>query len=225
MTTRSRAPRIKPKAGYHHGDLRRQLVAAARRLVDGEGADAFRLADAATLAGVSAAAPYRHFRDRQALLEAVADDGFEQLSERSSTAASEHEEGSLEAVSALGEAYIEFARGNPNVFRLMFSPAHHESNANPEPDVSDAGKAAYDVLVRHVATHLDLAPDAPPVLGTALSLWMYVHGFASLLIDEQLGVGRLEIDVPTMLRANGARMLEAFVDGPSRAASRRAEKR
>lgn len=221
MTTRSRAPRIKPKAGYHHGDLRRQLVAAARRLVDGEGADAFRLGDAAALAGVSAAAPYRHFRDRQALLAAVADDGFVRLSGRLDAAASEHERGSVKAIAAIGEAYIEFAASDSNVFRLMFSSCHDEPSTDPA--VSDAGKAAYDVLVRHVAAHLDLSVDAPPVLGTALSLWMYVHGFAALLIDEQLGVGRLEIDVPTMLRANTARLLEAFVEGPSPTVSQRSE--
>ena len=63
MSSHPCAPRIKPKAGYHHGDLRRQLVVATRRLIDRDGVDAFRLADAAKLAGVSAAAPYRHFQD------------------------------------------------------------------------------------------------------------------------------------------------------------------
>ena len=209
VTTGSRAPRIKPKAGYHHGDLRRQLVVASGRLIDHRGADAFKLADAAALAGVSAAAPYRHFRDRQALLAAVADDGFERLSARAETAVAVHVGGSIEAVCAIGEAYIAFARDNPNVFRLMFSPAHDEG-AGSGP--SEAGASAYEVLVRQVALHLAMAPDSPPVLGTALSLWMYVHGFASLLIDEQLGVGRLEIDVPAMLRANGTSLLTAFAE-------------
>ena len=206
MPARDRAPRVKPKAGYHHGDLRRQLVVAGWRLVGREGADAFRLADAAKLAGVSPAAPYRHFRDRQALLAAVADEGFARLGARAAAAVERHEGGSLEAVCAVGSAYIDFARDEPNVFRLMFAPHEGAGDDGPSPE----GAAAYEVLIGQVAAHLGLAPDAPEVLATALSLWMYVHGFASLLIDDQLGVGRLEIDVATMLRANGARMLEAF---------------
>ena len=210
MPTRARAPRIKPKAGYHHGDLRRQLVAAARRLVERDGADGFRLADAAALAGVSAAAPYRHFRDRDALLMAVSDDGFERLAARAIEAARDREEGSVEAICAVGGAYIGFARSDSNLFRLMFAP--HEGDASGSPSgPTPAGVAAYDVLVRQVAAHLALDADAPPVLGTALSLWMFVHGFASLLIDDQLGVGRLEIDVEAMLLANARRMLGAFV--------------
>ena len=207
MPPRPRAPRVKPKAGYHHGDLRRQLVVAGWRLVHREGADAFRLADAAKLAGVSAAAPYRHFRDRQALLAAIADEGFERLGARASAAVEAHAPGSLDAVCAVGGAYIDFAREETHVFRLMFAPHDGASGDGPSPE----GAAAYDVLIGQVAAHLGLAPDAPPVLATALSLWMYVHGFASLLVDDQLGVGRLEIDVAAMLRANGARMLEAFV--------------
>ena len=207
MPPRPRSPRIKPKAGYHHGDLRRQLVIAGRRLIEREGADAFRLADAAKLAGVSPAAPYRHFKDRGALLEAVADDGFTSLAERATAAVADHERGSLDAVCAVGGAYIDFARAQPNVFRLMFAPLPGAHGDGP----SVEGAAAYGVLIEQVAAHLDMDADAPPVLGTALSLWMFVHGFASLLVDDQLGVGRLEIDVAAMLRANGARMLEAFV--------------
>ena len=206
MRSPARAPRIKTKAGYHHGDLRRQLVFASRRLIDRHGVDAFRLADAAKLAGVSAAAPYRHFADRLALLAAVADDGFERLELVASDAVADHEAGSVDAVCALGLAYIDFARANPNVFRLMFGP---EEQAGRE--VPKEGTGGYDVLIRQVAAHLELPGDSPPVLGTALSLWMYVHGFASLLIDDKLGIGRLEIDIPAMVRANTAPMLHAFV--------------
>ena len=208
MSPRPRSPRIKPKAGYHHGDLRRQLVVATRRLIDRHGVDAFRLADAAKLAGVSAAAPYRHFEDRQALLAAVADDGFERLGALSTEAVAAHALGSVDAVCALGCAYIAFARANPNVFRLMFGPDEGQRGDGP----SEEGAIAYNVLTEQVTVHLSLPPDSPPVLGTALSLWMYVHGFASLLIDEQLGVGRLEVDIEAMVRANTRQMLGAFTN-------------
>jgi len=215
MTTRPRAKRIKPKAGYHHGDLRRQLVAAARRLIDKQGHDVFRLADAAALAGVSAAAPYRHFKDRDALLMAAAEDGFDRLAAQATEAAGEWPGGSVEAICAIGKAYIGFAADNPYLFRLMFGPdsgtrTHKADGAGPQ------GAAAYQVLIRHVATNLQLAPQAPPVLGTALSLWMYVHGFASLLIDDKLGVGQLDIDIDRMLIANTRHMLGAFLSDAAR---------
>ena len=206
MSPRTRAPRITPKAGYHHGDLRRQLVVAARRLIDADGVDAFRLADAAKLAGVSAAAPYRHFQDRHALLAAVADDGFARLGARATEASAAHAAGGIDAICGIGLAYIDFARANPNVFRLMFGPEEAADGI-----VEEEAALAYDVLVRQVAAHLALAEDAPAVLATALSLWMYVHGFASLLIDDKLGVGRLEFDVAAMVRKNTAPMLRAFL--------------
>jgi len=211
MTTRPRAQRIKAKAGYHHGDLRRQLVLAAWRLIDRHGVDGFRLADAAALAGVSAAAPYRHFQDRDALLLAVSDEGFERLGAQLGEAARAHADGSVDAICATGVAYIAFARGQPHLFRVMFSD-HADTSGQEAGEPTAAGAAAYAVLVRQVAASLSLEADAPATLGTALSLWMLVHGFASLLIDEQLGVGRLEIDIEAMVRANTRQMLGAFTN-------------
>lgn len=210
MTRKPRVPRIKPKAGYHHGDLRQQLVIATRRLVDRDGAENFKIADASALANVSAPAVYRHFRDREAILEAVSDDGFERLAQQAGDAAGAFETGSIEAICAVGCAYIGFAQSHPNIFRLLFAPRDKQASDGVTTGPSSAGSAAYNVLLTQVAKHLQLDHENSQVLATALSLWMYVHGFASLQIDEKLGVGRMQVDVDMMVRANTLGMLGAF---------------
>lgn len=211
MICKPRASRIKPKKGYHHGDLRHQLVLATRRLVDRDGAPKFKIADASALANVSAPAAYRHFRDREAMLQAVSDDGFERLAQQADDAGGAFATGSVEAICAVGIAYIGFAQSNSNVFRLMFAPRVNEESDPVTHGPSSAAAAAYNVLLMQVAVHLQLDQESPPVLGTALSVWMYVHGFASLLIDEKLGVGNLQVDVDSMVQSNTIRMLTAFV--------------
>ncbi|HET8576665.1 MAG TPA: helix-turn-helix domain-containing protein, partial [Methylomirabilota bacterium] len=102
-------PARRRRGRYHHGDLPRALVAAAVSLVEREGVDALTLRGAARKAGVSQAAPYRHFADKQALLAAVAEEGFKALSEAMRRASAPHEGDPLGRFRALGEAYVEFA--------------------------------------------------------------------------------------------------------------------
>lgn len=211
MPSKARSPRIKPKTGYHHGDLRHQLVLATRRLVDRDGADKFKIAEASALANVSAPALYRHFRDRQAILEAVSDDGFERLALQTGDASGSFRLGSIEAICAVGSAYIGFAQSNPNVFKLMFAARNKPKSGSIVLEPSSLESTAYNVLLTQVAAYLQLDEESQQVLQTALSLWMYVHGFASLLIDEKLGSARLPVDIDLMVRLNAQKMLEAFI--------------
>src|SRR5258706_16100220 len=98
------------KAAYHHGDLRPALLRAAEDVMGKQGLEALTLRDVARRAGVSHNAPYRHFKDRNALLAALAEDGFRALGK-----ALEGKSGSL-----MGEAYVRFGLANPARFRLMF---------------------------------------------------------------------------------------------------------
>lgn len=110
------------KAGsrpYHHGDLQRALVDAGRRLLEREGSAALSLRAVAREAGVSAAAPYHHFKDRAALLYAVAHEGHVALNDAVQTAFETSEPGQPRIV-AVGVAYVSFALANPALFRLMF---------------------------------------------------------------------------------------------------------
>ena len=105
---------------YHHGDLRRALVEAAERILENEGPSALSLRAVAREAGVSAAAPYHHFKDKNELLAAIAQEGFELLAQAMREGAA-HEEDPRRRLNALGVAYVRFARDNPALYNLMYS--------------------------------------------------------------------------------------------------------
>lgn len=171
------------KPPYHHGDLPRALVAAATRLIeDGAGAQVT-LRAAAEAAGVSIAAPYRHFESREALLAAVLIEGFHELTrcmEDARAAATEP----LAALAATGLAYVRFAADRPALYRLMFSPACDKAAF---PELMDAGHASLAVLqdsVRGARQQLGITDEA--VARVALSGWSLTHGLASLYVDGLL---------------------------------------
>ena len=105
---------------YHHGNLKEVLLEAARKLIEEHGAFGFSLTEAARLAGVSPAAPYRHFRDRDALLAEVAKSGFDRFAARLDMAWNNGVPTPLSAFDALGKAYLAFAREEPASYAVMF---------------------------------------------------------------------------------------------------------
>ena len=106
--------------GYHHGNLREALIAAARRLIAEHGPQGFTLNEASRTAGVSPSAPYRHFRDRNALIEATAEEGFNLFRERL-LAATAGVASPYEALHRMGAAYYAFALDEPGFYQAMFS--------------------------------------------------------------------------------------------------------
>jgi AcrR family transcriptional regulator len=161
---------------YHHGDLPAALVQAARALLAEGGAEALSLRGVARRAGVSAMAPYRHFPDKEALLAAVAADGFRDLAVVLETA-----DGSAPPGSALleqGVAYVGFACAHPALFRLMFGPPR----SGPHPALKRDEGRAYQVLAARVAAE---TPE-PLRQSRTLACWSVVHGLASLIIDGQI---------------------------------------
>src|ERR1700677_5187933 len=106
--------------GYHHGNLREALIRAALELIAKKGAAGFTFAEAARFAGVSPAAPYRHFRDREELLANVALRGFEQFEAALARAWDEGRPEALAALDRLGKAYLEFAGAQPAYYSAMF---------------------------------------------------------------------------------------------------------
>lgn len=173
-----------PKAGYHHGDLARALVVAATRLVESGGSSQLTLRAAARTAGVSVAAPYRHFADREALLAAVLVEGFLQLAKRTE-AARRAAPDPLSALAATGLAYVQFAAAHPRTYRLMFGP---ECDKSRHPALMEAGHAALGVLLQAVADCAAaglLRPDAD-AQQVALAGWSLTHGLASLHVDGLL---------------------------------------
>lgn len=121
------------RATYHHGDLRHALINASVQLVLETGSEAFTLKDASRIAGVSVAAPYRHFSDKAELLFEVAEESFRMMGRAMEKALAGKELGTVEAITIQGQTYVQFAGRYPNLFRLMFG--QHESR--PEMDLSE----------------------------------------------------------------------------------------
>jgi len=131
----SKQPANRDSRPYHHGDLRRALIEAGRGLLERDGIAALSLRAVAREAGVSAAAPYHHFKDRAALLEAIAHEGNVALHEAIRTAFDSAEPGQRRIVE-VGVAYVGFALANPALYRLMFDTSrmydHYPDASEPE---------------------------------------------------------------------------------------------
>ena len=170
-----------PRRGYHHGNLREALVTAALELIAAKGPAGFTVAEAARLAGVSPAAPYRHFRDADALLAEVATRGFDRLADSMDAAFKAGRARPVAAFEAAGRAYLDFARTQPAYYAAMFdsrlSPGEHAA-------LHAASERAFMVL-RDAADLVTAAmPKAvrPPALMMALHAWTMAHGIASLFV-------------------------------------------
>lgn len=168
------------RAHYHHGDLRAHLIETVRVLVEEKGADGFSISEAARRAGVSSAAPYKHFNDRSEIVREVALAGIDRMRDQMQMAADTAPAGHLTRITALGITYANFARTEPGVFRLMFglTKGHDE-----DPEIKARGEACSDIVKREVRAVL---PDGTPqevIDQRALMLHMFVHGHAFLEID------------------------------------------
>jgi AcrR family transcriptional regulator len=164
---------------YHHGNLKEALLRAALELIAKKGPAGFTFAEAARWAGVSPAAPYRHFRDRDELLASVALRGFEQFEAALARAWDDGRPDLFTALDRLGKAYLAFARNEPAYYSAMF-----EAGVPPDisPELRLAGERAFGVL-RGVAERLcALIPpqSRPPSLMLALHIWALAHGVAAL---------------------------------------------
>ncbi|MBI2527927.1 MAG: TetR/AcrR family transcriptional regulator [Candidatus Rokubacteria bacterium] len=191
---RKRPGRLRPghrRKSYHHGDLRRALLDAARELVQTAGAEALTLRAAARLAGVSQAAPYRHFADKRTLLAAVAEEGFRALTEAMRQATAMQSGDPLSRFRALGLSYVGFAVDHPAHFRVMFGRETADKAAHP--GLREAAEETFAVLVDALTEcqRAGLARPGDPA-ELAISAWAAVHGLSALLLDGQLGPGALE---------------------------------
>ncbi len=186
--------------GYHHGNLKEALVRAALELIAQKGPAGLTFAEAARWAGVSPAAPYRHFRDRDELLASVALRGFELFAAALARAWDDGRPDPFKAFERIGKAYLEFARTEPAYYSAMFE-AGVPLDSNP--DLRDVGERAFAVLrtatERLVATMP--AQNRPPVLMMALHIWALSHGIASLFGRGDAGRRPLPMSAEELLEA------------------------
>jgi AcrR family transcriptional regulator len=168
---------------YHHGDLKRALTRAALALVAEKGPKGFTLTEAARRAGVSAAAPYRHFADKAQLLAAVAEEGFIQLHD-ALTAARDGASDPTNRVVDIGRAYVRWAVTHPDYYQAMFGA---ETVKHEHPGLLMAGRRAFGDLLDAITSCLDsgMLQDEDQ-LRIAGPTWSLVHGVASLAISGDL---------------------------------------
>ena len=188
------------RRGYHHGNLREALVAATLELIAAKGPTGFTIAEAARLAGVSPAAPYRHFRDAEALMAEVALRGFDQLTATLARAWANGTPDPVAAFEALGSAYLRFAREQPAYYAAMFEAPIARENY---PELRTAGDRAFAVL-REAAGKLAerLPPDRrPPSLMVALHVWAMTHGIAALFVRPDVSRRPLPMAPEELLEA------------------------
>jgi AcrR family transcriptional regulator len=167
------------RRGYHHGNLREALTKAALDLIAEKGPTGFSFAEAARAAGVSPAAPYRHFRDRDALMAEIATKGFEVFAEELARAWDEGRPEPYRAFVRMGRAYLAFARAEPAYYSAMFEGALPRS---AYPALDEAGERAFDILRQACESLCALLPKdrRPPSLMMSLHIWSLAHGTASL---------------------------------------------
>ena len=166
---------------YHHGDLSRALVEAARRILEAEGPAALSLRAVAREAGVSPAAPYHHFKDKTELLEAVANEGWEALGD-AIVAARRDAATPSQAMSGIGVAYVHFAQDNPALYRLMYDTSR-DRIAMPE-HAKEEDSGYHQVACALVDAGADPNDQRELELATVAS-WCAVHGLAEMCNFEQ----------------------------------------
>lgn len=135
------------------------------------------------MAGVSTAAPYKHFEDRDDMMRHIVLQGMSRLYAGMVHAVETNPSGSNERIAALGRAYVDFARQEPGVFRMMFSlaKAHEEDET-----LRAAGDQANGLVERVVSEHLDIPLDSPETALRAYALWCCVHGHCFLMLDGKV---------------------------------------
>lgn len=182
--------------GYHHGDLRNALRGAAHAILEEEGLSALSLRAVARRAGVSHAAPYRHFPNHEALLVELAIDGFAAL--QSEIASAGAVPGAIsDRISNIGAAYMRFAAKRPALTRLMFG------SQLPNRDTFPALAAAADAVGNEIGSAL-----GDTALG--LAVWAAVHGLAMLILENVIDLGQRRSG-PDILPSRAAILLRSLL--------------
>ncbi len=190
---------------YHHGDLRRALIETALAMLATDQNWAFTLREVARRTGVSHAAPYKHFRDKDVLLRELARIGFERLGQAMAEAMASARGADMRGKFVAGaQACIEFALHNPGLYRLMFSS---DADKAADPNLHDEAMNTFGILLRLLEEGQRSGSFRPVAINAlAAASWAQVHGLAMLAINGQL----LEEKVgPEPIRA----ALDVLLDG------------
>ncbi|MDA0347102.1 MAG: TetR/AcrR family transcriptional regulator [Verrucomicrobia bacterium] len=177
---------------YHHGDLKNSLIRCGLEILSEDGKQGLSLRKVAKKAGVSEAAPYRHFKDKEALVAAIAEQGFIRLAALLDSVAAKHSEDAKSLFFQSGLAYVQFARQNPDSMRVMFRLRNVDGGVE-YPALQEAADEAFSFLIDMVeyCQQAGLARLGHP-MPLALSAWSAVHGLSMLLIDNYISKEALQ---------------------------------
>jgi AcrR family transcriptional regulator len=199
--------------GYHHGNLKEALVRAALELIAQKGPSGFTFAEAARSAGVSPAAPYRHFAGRDELLADVALRGFREFEQVLAKAWDDGRPDAATAFDKLGKAYLDFARREPAYYSAMFEAG---VPLDISPELREAGERAFNVLRAASEKLIATMPakSRPPALMMALHIWALSHGVASLFARGDAGRRTVPMSAEELLEAGTLIYLQGLGLGP-----------
>ncbi len=200
------APNEEPlaKSSYHHGDLRAGLIEATRRLVEEKGQDGFSVTDACRLAGVSTAAPYKHFKDKNEMLVAMVMEGLARHRGNMLEAIKDIPAGSPMRLKALGKEYVNFALREPGVFRLKFGGY---TDRLEDERLQAYGEETFGMVLQQVAECLGESDITQEVRNRGFMLWSFVHGLSFLLYDKRLADMGGDMDLDEILADIARRVL------------------
>lgn len=183
------------KFKYHHGQLREALIESAQQLLHTEGIEALSLRTLAKSAGVTQAAPYSHFRDKDDLLATVAEAGFQRLALQMAENATGLKDTSAR-VRSLMTSYIRFACENKALFRLMFG--REVADMKKYPTLAMTAGKSYSLISAALAKRKGDTADTPFL---SVAVWSLCHGLTTLLLEDRISIAQF-----------GASSLEDFVD-------------
>ena len=179
-----RGPRPEGRESYHHGNLREALIASALALIAERGPAGFSFAEVARAAGVSAAAPYRHFRDRNALVAEIARQGFERFAVALEAAWNQGRPDPVAAIENCGRAYLAFARQEPAAYAAMFETGFPLEEDAALHRASDHAFAVIRRAAEAACAEWRGQGARPPAMMVALHIWAMSHGIASLFVGR-----------------------------------------
>ena len=188
------APRRKRAGEYHHGDLRAALVGHATAILRKDGPAGLTLRAVARAAGVSQAAPYRHFADRRQLVAAVAEEGFRLMGEAMKA---QMQHGGREGLRGVAKAYVRFAMENPAVYRVMFGAEVADTEDLPELRETSRGVLSFVAAgIGQLQAAGQVGPGDPSLM--AVVVWANLHGLVMLALDRQSTTVAPDIDAQVM---------------------------
>jgi AcrR family transcriptional regulator len=169
---------------YHHGNLKEALISAGLEILAEKGMEGLSLRNVAKRIGVSHAAPYNHFHDKQALLAAISTAGHEQLHQTLMETFEKSKDTSTEIILEIAWVYLEFAMEDPDKFKLMFSGALEDQRNHPAyMEIAQKSISLFEEIIAFCQGKGQLAEGN--VQRLAVKLWSTTHGFTTLILEDQ----------------------------------------